>query len=74
MKTADDVQQLDTLLADFEHREGLMPGSIELIPTLETAKGIRNAYDIALATPCVASIAGGAGKDAHRHANRRKGL
>jgi hypothetical protein len=48
VETADDVSQLDTLLAYFEHREGLTPGSIELIPTLETAKGIRNAYEIAL--------------------------
>jgi citrate lyase subunit beta/citryl-CoA lyase len=62
VETVDDVQQLDTLLAHFEHREGMMPGSIELIPTLETAKGIRNTYDIALASPRVASIAGGAGK------------
>jgi citrate lyase subunit beta/citryl-CoA lyase len=62
VETVDDVQQLDTLLAHFEHREGMMPGSIALIPTLETAKGIRNAYDIALASPRVASIAGGAGK------------
>jgi citrate lyase subunit beta/citryl-CoA lyase len=62
VETVDDVQQLDTLLAYFEHREGMMPGSIALIPTLETAKGIRNAYDIALASPRVASIAGGAGK------------
>jgi citrate lyase subunit beta/citryl-CoA lyase len=62
VESADDVQQLETLLAYFERREGLAPGSIELIPTLETAKGIRNAYDIALASPRVASIAGGAGK------------
>jgi citrate lyase subunit beta / citryl-CoA lyase len=62
VETADDVHQLETLLAYFEHREGLAPGSIELIPTLETAKGIRNAYDIAVASPRVASIAGGAGK------------
>jgi citrate lyase subunit beta/citryl-CoA lyase len=62
VETAGDVSQLDTLLAYFEHREGLTPGSIELIPTVETAKGIRNAYEIALASPRVASIAGGAGK------------
>jgi citrate lyase subunit beta / citryl-CoA lyase len=62
VETADDVHQLETLLAYFERREGLPLGSIELIPTLETAKGIRNAYDIALASPRVASIAGGAGK------------
>jgi citrate lyase subunit beta / citryl-CoA lyase len=62
VEAAGDVSQLDTLLAYFEHREGLTPGSIELIPTLETAQGIRNAYEIALASPRVASIAGGAGK------------
>ena len=62
VETPDDVHQLDTLLAYFEQREGLTPGGIELIPTLETAKGIRNAYDIALASPRVASVAGGAGK------------
>jgi citrate lyase subunit beta / citryl-CoA lyase len=62
VEAAGDVSQLDTLLAYFEHREGLTPWSIELIPTLETAQGIRNAYEIALASPRVASIAGGAGK------------
>jgi citrate lyase subunit beta / citryl-CoA lyase len=62
VEAAGDVSQLDTLLAYFEHREGLTPGSLEIIPTLETAKGIRNAYEIALASPRVASIAGGAGK------------
>jgi citrate lyase subunit beta/citryl-CoA lyase len=62
VETVDDVQQLDTLLAYFERREGLRVGSIELIPTLETAKGIHHAYDIASASPRVASIAGGAGK------------
>jgi citrate lyase subunit beta / citryl-CoA lyase len=62
VETVNDVWQLDTLLAYFERREGLRPGSIELIPTLETAKGIRHAYDIASASPRVVSIAGGAGK------------
>ena len=46
----------------FEHWEGVTPGGIELIPTLETAKGLRDAYEIALASPRVASITGGAGK------------
>jgi citrate lyase subunit beta/citryl-CoA lyase len=62
VETPDDVHQLDTLLTYFEHWEGVTPGGIELIPTLETAKGLRNAYEIALASPRVASIAGGAGK------------
>ncbi|MBI3330251.1 MAG: CoA ester lyase [Nitrospinae bacterium] len=62
IEMVEDVQQLDTLLAYFERREGLPLRCIDLIPTLETAKGIRNAYDIARASPRVVSIAGGAGK------------
>jgi citrate lyase subunit beta / citryl-CoA lyase len=61
VETVEDVHQLDTLLGYFERREGIPLGSIELIPTLETAKGI-HAYDIALASPRVTSIAGGAGQ------------
>ena len=62
VETVEDVERLDTLLAYFERRAELPLGRIELIPTLETARGIRNAYDIARASPRVASIAGGAGK------------
>lgn len=62
IETPHDVHQLDTLLAYFERRRDLPPGSIELIPVLETARGIRQAYDIACASPRVASIAGGAGR------------
>lgn len=62
VETVEDVRQLDTLLAFFERQAGLPLGRIELIPTLETAKGIRHAYEIAQASPRVASIAGGAGK------------
>jgi citrate lyase subunit beta/citryl-CoA lyase len=62
IETVDDVQELDTLLHYFERREGLSEEHVELIPTLETAKGIYNAYDIALASSRVASIAGSAGK------------
>jgi citrate lyase subunit beta / citryl-CoA lyase len=62
IETVDDVQELDTLLHYFERREGLSEEHVELIPILETAKGIYNAYDIALASSRVASIAGSAGK------------
>jgi citrate lyase subunit beta/citryl-CoA lyase len=62
IETVDDVQELDTLLHYFERREGLSEEHVELIPTLETAKGVYNAYAIALASSRVASIAGSAGK------------
>jgi citrate lyase subunit beta/citryl-CoA lyase len=62
IETVDDVQELDTLLHYFERREGLSEEHVELIPMLETAKGVYNAYVIALASSRVASIAGSAGK------------
>lgn len=62
VETVKDVEQLDTLLTHFERQAGLPLGQIELIPTLETARGIRNAYEIASASPRVVSIAGGAGR------------
>jgi citrate lyase subunit beta/citryl-CoA lyase len=62
VESPDEVRQLDALLTYFERRAGLSPGSVELIPILETAKGIRNAYDIACASPRVASVVGGAGR------------
>lgn len=62
VETVKDVEQLDSLLTHCERQAGLALGQIELIPTLETARGIRNAYEIACASPRVVSIAAGAGR------------
>lgn len=63
-----DMMQLDALLTHIEKRKGITPGSIETPLTCETAKGMRNIYDIATACPRVkrVGIAAGPGGDAAR--------
>lgn len=68
VETVADMMQLDALLTHVEKRKGMTPGSIETPLACETAKGMRNIYDIATACPRVkrVSIAAGPGGDAAR--------
>jgi citrate lyase subunit beta/citryl-CoA lyase len=55
---AADVHAIDALLTCMEAELGLAPGSIVVYPILETADAIRNAYEIAVASPRVAHMGG----------------
>lgn len=68
VETVADMMQLDALLTHVEKRKGMTPGSIETPLACETAKGMRNIYDIATSCPRVkrVSIAAGPGGDAAR--------
>ncbi|WP_433503031.1 HpcH/HpaI aldolase/citrate lyase family protein [Pseudonocardia halophobica] len=46
-----DVHVVDRLLGWLEADTGMEPGGVGLVPVLETAAGIRQAYDLARATP-----------------------
>ncbi|MGH7916597.1 MAG: HpcH/HpaI aldolase/citrate lyase family protein [Candidatus Binataceae bacterium] len=59
----DDVKAADTLISFFERKNGMEPGSVLIDPVLETAQGIRQAYEVALASPRVAHLGGLTGKD-----------
>lgn len=61
VETAAEVTVLDALLTHYEQQAGLPRGHIELIPVLETAKGIYHAYQIATSSPRVATISAAAG-------------
>jgi citrate lyase subunit beta / citryl-CoA lyase len=61
VEEASDVQHADRLLQDIEQARGLPPGAIDLLPILETARGIHNAYAIAAAGTRVKRLAFGAG-------------
>ena len=63
-----DVVEVDTLLRHFERKAGLETGRIFIDPALETAQGIRQSYEIAIASPRVAHMgaAGGKGGDTSR--------
>lgn len=56
---ADDVKHVDWVLNLMENKHGLPPGKIELVPFVESALGIENAYNIATACPRVKRLAFG---------------
>ena len=45
VQSPDDVVEVDTLLRHFERRAGVDPGRIFIDPALETAQGVRQAYE-----------------------------
>ena len=55
---SEDVRRMDALLTYAEGLVGVPAGQIEIIASLESAKGLRNAYEIALA-PRVATLMAG---------------
>lgn len=63
-----DVRLADQLLAWCEREHGLPEGTVALVPVLETARSLRDAYDIATATPRVAYLGAltGSGGDVER--------
>ncbi len=68
VETPADMMQLDALLTHLEKRKGIAPGTIETPLGCETAKGMRNMYEIATTCPRVkrVGLAAGPGGDAAR--------
>lgn len=64
IRTPEDVIRYDALVTYFEAERGLRPGSISLVPTLETAQSVANCELLARATPRVATLLVGAAKGA----------
>jgi len=58
---ASDVAAFCELLDDAERRKGVAVGSTLVRPIIETALGVRNAFDIASASPRIAYLGGVAG-------------
>lgn len=58
--SAEDVHAIVAMLSEAERAEGLPEGGIGLIPLLETARGVENAYLIACADPRVKAVLLGA--------------
>ncbi|ANS63349.1 citryl-CoA lyase [Streptomyces lincolnensis] len=53
---ADDIRLADRLLSWCEHQQGLPQGYVALLPLLETARALREAYDIGRAAARVAHL------------------
>ena len=59
-ETKADVLQVDSLLEEVEAEHGLQVGKVGIVPLIETAKGVLNAYEVATASPRNISLAFGA--------------
>lgn len=53
---AEDIRQLSDAVSQLEAKHGLADGSIRLIPLLETALGVQNAFEIAAASDRVLGL------------------
>ena len=58
---ANDVKKLDAELTKLEREKGIPEKSIKIIPLIESAKGVENAYEIAKASDRNIGLAFGAG-------------
>ncbi len=71
---AEDIKKVDSYISSIEERCGMPQGSVRLIPLIETALGVENAYAIASACPRVAAIfLGGEDLTADLRCKRTKG-
>ncbi len=61
LESAEQLQSAVALLQRIEERRELEPGSIDLMPIIETARGIENANEVAAAHSRVRRVAFGAG-------------
>ncbi len=68
IEEVDEIKQVDTLLSHFEHKAGAPDRTVKIIVSLETAKGLRAAYELLGCSPRVGTCVGSAGKggDANR--------
>ena len=53
-----EVKQLDVLITRLEQERNIPEGTVEVIPRIESAKGIRNAYEIAASSRRVKTFGG----------------
>jgi citrate lyase subunit beta/citryl-CoA lyase len=51
LESAEETTEADCLLSQMEEERGLLPGTLQMVPALETARGNFNAMEIALASP-----------------------
>lgn len=58
-ESADEILIVDWVLAQLERLQGLPPGKVELIPLVESARGVEMSREIAAARPRVSRLAFG---------------
>ncbi len=61
VESAEEMEDVERVLAAREKALGLEPGSVEVVPIIETALGLWRAYEIARSNPRIKSLHFGAG-------------
>lgn len=56
----DEIRQIDDFISEAEHQNKFPAGSIKMMAAVETPKGLRQAYEIASASPRMVALAIGA--------------
>lgn len=59
-QSAEEVHKIDLLMSEAEIENEVRLGSLRLIPWIETARGVTNAVQIAMASPRISALAFGA--------------
>lgn len=59
VESAAEIHMLDELTTHWEKRHGVPPGTVQFAVSVETAKGVMRAEEIAVASPRIASIGAG---------------
>jgi citrate lyase subunit beta/citryl-CoA lyase len=59
----EDVKRADTIIEFLERKNGIEIGTVLIYPVLETAQGMRQAYEVGSASPRVVHMGGLTGKD-----------
>lgn len=52
-ESAQEVRRLDEFITRYERERGIEPGTVEIDPSIETAVGVANVFEIAAASPRV---------------------
>lgn len=55
-ESAEEIRQVDWLIGKIEMEHGLIPGSMEIIPFIESANAIVNAFSIASSSPRISRM------------------
>jgi len=72
-ETKSDVAELDSMIEEAEKGSGLRPGTLTIVPLIESAKGVVNVYEIASASKRLVAVTFGAG-DYYRDLGRAVSL
>ena len=55
-ESAEQIAQADAIISSLESERGLLPGSVEVVASLETAPGNHSGFEIATASPRVSAL------------------